>query len=66
MSQDIVIVRDNNEYRLLHGHLHLINKLSKCSEIFIEIKDVGKVKVMKTAAGFMVNLGNQSFPLLRI
>jgi hypothetical protein len=65
MSPDILIVRDNNEYRLLHGHLRLINALNKCGEIFVEIKDVGKVKIMKTAAGFMVDQGNQYFPLLR-
>jgi hypothetical protein len=65
MSPDILIVRDDSGYRLLHGHLHLANALKKSKEIIVEIKDEGKVRVMKTAAGLMVALGSQSFPLLR-
>lgn len=65
MTPDILIIRDDKGYRLLHGHLRLVNALNSCSEVFVEIKDEGKASILKTAQGLMVGLRNQYYPLLR-
>ena len=64
-TPDIVIARDNDGYRLLHGHLHLANALHNCDEILVDAKSEGKIKIMKTAKGLMAHHDNQFFPLLR-
>ena len=50
---------------MLHGHLHLAMQLSLCNEIFVDAKDEGKVKIMKTRTGFVVGEDNLRLPLLR-
>lgn len=54
MNPDIWIVRDGDMYRLLHGHLHLAAELIKQSYVFVNIKDEGEVKVVRSAAGLIV------------
>lgn len=65
MIADIVIVRDNNEYRLLHGHLRLLNALATCREVLVDTKDEGRIRIIKTPAGFFAGQENQYLPLLR-
>jgi hypothetical protein len=64
MSPDILIVRDNHGYRILHGHLHLANAMSSMKEVLVEIKDIGPVKVIKTASGYVIHHGYQVLPLV--
>jgi len=65
MNPDIVIVRDGNGYRLLHGHLRLANVLRTAGEIDVEIRGEGKVKVVKTHDGYAVGKDGQRLPLYR-
>jgi hypothetical protein len=64
MNPDILIVQVNNSYRVLHGHLHLINALNLSGEIMIEVKDQGKVKVRKTRNGIVVEHESGPIPVL--
>jgi hypothetical protein len=63
MSPDILIVREGDRYRLLHGHLRLANVLRTMNEIAVEVAGEGKVKVMKTRHGYLVRKGEQGLPL---
>ena len=55
MSPDILIVRENDGYRVLHGHLHLVNALSMSDEVTVDASGEGKVKVVKTSNGYLVD-----------
>ncbi len=50
---------------MLHGHLHLATQLSLCNEVFVDVQNEGKVKIVKTHTGFAVGEGSQRLPLLR-
>ena len=65
MTPDILIVRDGEGYRVLHGHLHLASELSMCSEVVVDARDEGKVKVVKTHNGFVVGSDGRRLPLLK-
>ena len=65
MQPDILIVRVCEGYRVLHGHLHLINAFNMADEVVVEAKDQGKLTVMKTRDGLVVEHGNERFPLLK-
>jgi len=65
MIPDILIVRDGEGYRVLHGHLHLASELSKSGEVVVDARDEGKVKVVKTRNGFLVGQDGQRLPLLK-
>lgn len=65
MNLDIVIVRDGDGYRLLHGHLRLSNELSKNGEVAVEVPGEGTVKVTKSRGGYIVGRAGQRLPLLR-
>jgi hypothetical protein len=65
MTPDILIIRDADGYRLLHGHLRLADALRKCREVAVETKEDGIVTILKTAAGLFVSRGDQCWPLLR-
>jgi hypothetical protein len=64
MNPDILIVRVSDGYRLLHGHLHLINALSMSSEISIDIQGQGKVTVTRTQDGLVVKNEDGPLPIL--
>jgi acetyl/propionyl-CoA carboxylase alpha subunit len=64
MSPDILIVRENDGYRVLHGHLHLVNALSMSDEVTVDASGEGKVKVVKTSNGYLVDQDNHRIPLL--
>lgn len=65
MDQDIQIIRDGNGYRLLHGHLHLANKLRLHDEVVVDVRDEGKVKIVRTRQGYFAGRDGQSLPILR-
>ena len=65
VSPDIVIVRDGDAYRLLHGHLRLANVLRAADEIEVEVRGEGVVKVRKTGNGYVVARDARRLPLYR-
>ena len=64
-STDIVIIREGDAYRLLHGHLRLANVLRTSEEIDIEVRGEGRVRIMKTTGGYLVGKDGQRLPLRR-
>jgi hypothetical protein len=64
-STDIVIIRDGDAYRLLHGHLRLANVLRTSEEIDIDVRGEGRVRIMKTVGGYLVGKDGQRLPLRR-
>jgi len=58
MNPDILLVREDDGYRVLHGHLHLMTTLNAAPTalegVLIEARDEGKVKVIKTRHGLVV------------
>lgn len=65
VNPDIVIVRDGDAYRLLHGHLRLANVLRATDEIEVEVKGEGPVKVRKAGNGYVAGANGRPLPLYR-
>jgi hypothetical protein len=65
MEQDILIVRDGDHYRLLHGQLHLASELSRRGEIRVDVREEGEVRIIKADGGLLVETGSQRLPLYR-
>jgi hypothetical protein len=65
MSPDILIVRDGDEYRVLHGHLHLASELSMSEEVLVDVMGEGPVKICKTRSGHLVGNNGQHLALFR-
>ncbi|GAB3542480.1 hypothetical protein GCM10027343_14520 [Noviherbaspirillum agri] len=63
ISPDILIVREGNCYRLLHGHLRLANILLQSEEVAVAVQDEGVVTIMKTSNGYMAGNEAQRLPL---
>jgi hypothetical protein len=63
MAPDIVIVRDSDGYRLLHGYLRLANLLNASNEAMVEIKGEGMVRITRTRHGYIVGKDEQRMPL---
>lgn len=63
MSPDILIIRDGDGYRLLHGYLHLASTLAMTNEVFVEIENEGKVRVVKTPTGPLVEQDRRRLPI---
>jgi hypothetical protein len=59
VESDIWIVRDGDSYRLLYGHLHLIGALGRSGEVFVQVKDEGRLKVVRERGGFLVGAGDE-------
>jgi hypothetical protein len=64
MLADVVIVREEGAYRLLHGHLRLANLLREQPEVWIEMPGMEPVRVLRTARGYVVGQRNEFLPLL--
>lgn len=65
MSPDIVLVREGDGYRILHGHLHLANQLSLRNEVLVDVKDEGTVRIVRTRSGYFAGKDGQRLPLLK-
>jgi len=55
MSPDILIVKDEGGYHLLHGYLHLENSLNMAREILVDVKGEGQVRIVKKSGKIFVN-----------
>lgn len=66
MDNEILVVREEDGYRVLHGHLHLTALMSENTEIMVRARDSGNVKVIRTPRGLVVHDGEISLPLLRL
>ncbi|CAN5121313.1 hypothetical protein BH11PSE11_BH11PSE11_24020 [soil metagenome] len=65
MSEDILIIRERDGYRVLHGYLHLASVLSMTDKAIVDVVDEGKRTVIKTRTGYLVGDDQQRLPLLR-
>ena len=65
VSPEILIVRNDDGYRVLHGHLRLASVLGISNETVVDASGEGKVRVVMTPTGIVVGEGNQRLPLLR-
>lgn len=65
MNQDIVIVREGDAYRLLHGHLRLANMFGGSEEVFVDVQGEGKVKIVRTRHEYFAGKDGQRLPLRR-
>lgn len=63
MNPDILIVRDGNAYRLLHGHLRLSTMLRSSVELRLDVQGEGQVTVTRSRGGYLVGKGGQRLPL---
>ena len=66
VENEILIVRQDEGYRVLHGHLQLIAFLSDADEICVRVMGEGNAKVTRAGKEFMVSSGDRNLPLLRI
>lgn len=64
-NRDILIVRDGDHYRLLHGQLHLASELSMRGEVRVDVREEGEVRIIKTHGELLVEAGGQRLPLFR-
>ena len=54
MNPDIWVVRDGDSYCLLHGHLHLAIEMAKKIDVYVDIRNEGKARIVKTSDGYAV------------
>lgn len=66
MDNEILIVRQDEGYRVLHGHLQLTALLSEAEEIFVSVMGEEPAKVTRAGKQFIVINNDRHFPLLRI
>ncbi|QDZ26745.1 hypothetical protein [Noviherbaspirillum sp. UKPF54] len=66
MSPDILIIRDGNGYRILHGHLRLASELSLHREVDVDVADEGRIRVVRTRQGYFAASGGHRLPILRL
>ena len=64
MSPDILIIYDNEGYRLLHGHLHLAVLLGDSDKAAVEVKGHGTVLISRRRSGLVVETKGNSVPLI--
>lgn len=61
----ILIARDGDRYRLLHGQLRLAATLSRNNDICVEVRGEGTVRILKTGESLVVEHGSGRLPLCR-
>lgn len=64
MDSGIILVREDSNYRVLYGRLRLVGTLSSANEVCIDVKGEGKVKILKTREGLVVERNNRRLPVL--
>lgn len=65
MSYDIVIVRDGDAYRLLHGHLRLATVLDQADEVLVNVPGEGRVRISRARNEYYVRGEAHRLPLHR-
>lgn len=65
MTPDILIVREGDGYRLVHGHLRLASVLGMRDEVAVTVPGEGEVRILKTRTGYVVGKDAQCLPLHR-
>lgn len=65
MNPDILIVREGDGYRLLHGHLRLASVLGASDEVLVDVPGEGKVHIARSGTGYIVGKDGQRLPLYR-
>lgn len=66
MSPEILIVRERDGYRVLHGHLHLASLLNLADEVIVVASGEGKIAAVKTPDGIIIITGDKRLPLLGV
>lgn len=64
MDSDIILIREEKNYRVLYGRLRLTGDLSNADEICIDVKGEGKVKILKMRDGLFVKRKDCRLPVL--
>jgi hypothetical protein len=62
---DIVIVREGETYRLVHGHLRLFSLLNTTEEVRIHVRGEGELRIHRSKNDYRVRKNGQQLPLLR-
>ncbi|HEY8606021.1 MAG TPA: hypothetical protein VIM12_02755 [Noviherbaspirillum sp.] len=62
---DIVIIKDGDGYRLLHGHLRLANILRTNGEAIVHVQGEGEVRVVRVRNEYMAGRDGKQKPLHR-
>jgi hypothetical protein len=62
-AMDIVIIREGDGYRLLHGHLRLANVLREAAAVNVHVHGEGEVQVVRVRSRYMVKRDGQQRPL---
>lgn len=65
MNMDIVIVREGDGYRLLHGHLRLANVLRGAGEARVPVKGEGELRILRIRNEYVVDRDGCHTPLRR-
>ena len=63
VNPDIVIVRDGDAYRLLHGHLRLANVLRESGEVCVDVQGEGHLKITRIRNQYLVGKDGRRLPL---
>ena len=61
---DIDIIRMENAYRLLHGHLRLATALRLQGEVIVDVPGDGPVRIVRAGHGFLACKNGQQLPML--
>jgi hypothetical protein len=64
ISPDILIIREGDSYRVLHGYLRLVNELHLYGEVEVDVIGEGKIKIVRTRRGYFAGLEDQWSPVL--
>lgn len=65
LDRDIIIARDGDRYRLLHGQLRLASRLSRHKAVCVDVKGEGPVRISRADGGLQVERAGQRLPLSR-
>jgi hypothetical protein len=65
MNYDIVVVRDGDAYRLLHGHLRLATLIAQSGEAIVDVQGEGTVRIARAHNEYFVGRDGQRLPLHR-
>lgn len=65
MNPDIVVVKEGDGYRLLHGHLRLATELGRTGEVDVDVRGEGKITIVRVQDELHVRQEGQQLPLYR-